>query len=369
VAHAFAGSVSEAASAIESGDIDRWVRMSMADAGCADRLLNAVTVSAAAGKNDGYEQRLVARACIALDPTGPIRYKGRAVMPSGLGRAIAVAVMAGSGTQEVAEIIAQQLPGVWYDAQQDSRPEYIPLAKEFSRWRMILARTGYGSGLERCLYELDSSVRCLSPIVAKHYVLNATDLLRALEKVAAAADRPAMPMDRHIAAFLVARDRRVGEGLLGLMAENADPAERAVALLNLFGTIQERSGPKELPKLCAWLAALSEPALRRFHSRALRDRLKGQLKDAAAKGWIPALQQLVDDPALIERDREQFEQARNEYGILERQIAFVKKLIAEPKRIERGQGREVAGICSALLSMAVLAGIFAMNLISPGFGL
>ena len=369
LAHAFSKSVPEALKAIEGGELERWLRMSAADNAAADRLLNAIAVSMAAGKGDGPGDRLVARVCIALDPTAPIRYKGRAVMPSTIGSAIAAATAARSSTQELAEIIAHQLPVYWYNAQPDSRPEYVPLAKEFSQWRMTLARPGFGSGVERVLYELDRSVACLSPIVSNHYVQSGADMLRALEAVAGASGRPAAPMDRHIAAFLIARDRRVPEGVLGLTAETADAADRAVALLNIFGAIQERSGPKELPKLCGWLATLIDPVLRKFHSKALRERLKGQLKEAASTGRIAALQQLVDDPAMINDDLEQFENARNEYNALEQQIVRLRTLVAEPKKIEHGPGREAAGICSAIVAMIVLTCVLLMNIISPGFGL
>ena len=111
LAKALAENVSDAAHVIESGMLDKWLRRSLNDEDRADDVADAVASAKESGKTANYEEQLVARACIALDPAAPIRYRGLAVMPGGIAGMLAHAVATGGNVGVLAEIISSQLVG------------------------------------------------------------------------------------------------------------------------------------------------------------------------------------------------------------------------------------------------------------------
>jgi hypothetical protein len=86
LARAFARNTAAAVPLIDSGELDRWLRRSLGDE---------------------------SRACLALDPAGPIRYKQKAVMVDGFGAALADAFVRNEGYQALGEAISAQLPSFW----------------------------------------------------------------------------------------------------------------------------------------------------------------------------------------------------------------------------------------------------------------
>lgn len=364
LARAFGNNPTAAAIAIDTGDIDRWLRRSMSDEIRAVAVSGAIETASAAGKGPTLADRLVSRVCTALDPPAPIRYKTKAVMPDGIGTALAEACLRGEGVQPLAEIITYQLPMFWVNVQYDFRPEYVPLIHTFDMMRGYLEVANPGLGIERVLYELNQGMPCISPMLFDQFPMNPPDLIKALDVAARRPDRPREPIDRHVAAFLCARNRRFEEVLLAQIAPGIEPVRRVIAMLTILGETQRKYNAEPVPHLCEWLATLLKPAVDRYRNRPLQDRLKKDMDAACRDGRINALVHLVDDVEQVRKDQEGFERARREYQISLKEIRFLSRRIAGRAEIQENQGRQMAayaaGGISIVLSVIILVIFWAL---------
>jgi eukaryotic-like serine/threonine-protein kinase len=359
VAMSMRDNVVEAVKVIDNGELDRWLRRTLGDNGMANRVAEAVTTASSSGRGGSFEDRLVARVSMALDPGAPIRYKGNAMMPLGIGDALAYAVGEGQGPQEICEVITGQLPLFWLNCQTDAKPEHAGMIKQFDQYKTYLERSAYGYGPERVLYEMVGSMPCASDMLQEFYVTSSYELIRAFEVVGMKGEqRPSAPIDRHCAAFIAGRDRRVAEIMLNALGTGKDgDSGKVLATLNILTSIQRRFGPPQLPNLAGWFCDLMLPVIERFHNRNLRKRLTEEALGAARKGDLAELQALVDDPKTIRSDEEGFMEARRNFVLLAAEIARLKKEVANRSKLERGAGREAAAVISAVLAVIVIAGI------------
>ena len=109
---------------------------------------------------------------------------------------------------------------------------------------------------------------CYSAMIRNHMVTSASrNCCRRWRRWRSSRDARE-PMDRHIAAFLIARYRKLDERLdCSWTTPGGEDLRRISALLNVLADVQKRFGPASLPNLCAWMVELMGPAIERFHSR------------------------------------------------------------------------------------------------------
>jgi hypothetical protein len=329
----------------------------MSDDARAEAVGNAVQTASSAGKGGSMADRLVARVCMALDPAAPIRYRGKAALPDGIGTALAEAFLRGESPQPVAEMITNQLPMFWVNVQNDFKPEFVPLVQMFDQIRAFLDRTAPGLGLERVLYEMNPTMPCISPLVYNQYPVTPADVLRALDWAGSGGERAKEPIDRQIAAFLAARHKRTEEMLYGQLSPSIDPLRRVIAMLSILADVQTRTGTEPLPHLCAWMVSLLDPAFRRFHSRPQQEEVRRQADNAAHGGRLADLLKIVDDPESLRRDKAEFEAAQIAYRESDGEIEKLKQMVGDRTSIIEGTGRQVAAIISSLVSTVLVAGI------------
>lgn len=353
---AFCRHVAAATSVIESGELDKWLRRSMGDDARADAVANAIQ-TAGSGKGGSMADRLVARVCMALDPPAPIRYRGRSMLPDGIGTALADSFMRGESPQAVAEVIGNQLPMFWVNVQTDFKPEFVPLVQSFDQIRAFLERTAHGLGVERVLYEMNPTMPCMSSLVVKQLPGTPAELLRALEWAAAGGERHKDPIDRHIAAFLASRHKRGDELLYTQLNSGIEPMRRVIAMLTILAEVQARTGMDGLSHLASWVVALLEPAFRRFHSRPQQQEVRKAADTAAHNGRLTDLLKIVDDPESLRKDRLEFEAAQIAYREADAEMEKIRHTIADRNSIIESSGRQVAAITSSLLSTVLVAGI------------
>jgi len=359
IARAISRNTPAAAAMIAKGDLDKWLRRSLADDERADLVEEAIaSAGAGAGNRTAtQEDRMVARVGIALDPTGPIRYRGIAVLPDGLGPALAEAMWAGENIQPLAETVLFQLPMFWVSCQPDFRPEYVPLVQNFDLLRTWLENPGLGYGIERVLYETCPACPCLSPQLRDQYPLTLGELLAGLDAVGRSHGRGREPMDRHIAAFITTHHKKVSDRLVGALGGGGqEPGRHALAVLHVLADVQRRFGPAHLPGLAGWLLGTLEPALERFKNRETREKLMAQAEKLVAEGSLDALVRLLDDPEALREDEKGFAQALRRYDGLSKQIDKLRRAIADQGGVAHHNGRQVAAVISSVLAMMVLVG-------------
>ena len=294
---------------------------------------------------------------IALDPLGPLIYRGVTVMPMGIGVALAEAMRTGGNQQILSEMIVNQFIGFWVNQQFEAKTELVPFAQQFERARSYIERNAIGTGIERAVYELNPQMPCLSPIIRNQYVQSPRDMLPALEKAATQSGRPREPLDRHLAAWMVARHRGI-DYLLQPLGSPDNPTKRTLALLTLLNEWQIKFGPEKVPGITGWMLSLLEPLGRRYHHRPTRDEVLVQLQQVASGGRLSTLLQLLDDPRLLERDKQNFDAARQIYRATTQQIALLEKQAKMHKDVAVRYGRPFATYVAWVL--AALAMTFSL---------
>jgi len=354
LAAALAENVPEAVKLIENGSLEKWLTRSLGDEERAKSVSESVALLRERGKSAHYQDQLVARVCIALDPPSPIRYRGYAVMPTGIASALVDALITGNNLQLISEIVTAQFVTEWVNQQKDMKVDLVPLAQQLERMRTLLEKTQFGCGVERVVYELNPSIPCLSPMLANEFVLAPRFVLAALEKVAARGGHPVEPMDRHLSAYLIAREKR-SESLFMAMGANESPVRRGLALLSLFGEMQYRYGPDSLPKLCGWLLPLVEPCFKRFLSKPFQEKVRRQAKEAVDKGSLSLLLKRIDDPDRVTGDEQDFLYARKMYFEVQREMAGIEEKLKNKDSVSREIGRPVSATIASIIALILIS--------------
>ncbi len=342
--------------ALDAGEVERWIKVTLGDEGRATALTAAMAMPGG-GRVGSQADRVAARAAMALDPPAPIRYKGRAVMPLGLATVLADAVLRDGSPQAIVEILTLQLPHLWVNFQTEFRPEFVPMVQNLDALRPLFERTTPGYGLERALYEANRALPCVSPAVRRDHPTTPIAVLAALDRVAGGRDRPSEPIDRHIAAFIAARHRRMDETLYHHLGSSADPARRLLAILTLYADVQTRSGNPALPGLARWLSGLLTPVINRFHHRPTRESVRKTLDQASQQGRLAEMLKIADDAEALRRDHDGFLAARRDWRALRKEIDRLKKVIADKNALIEGVGRPTAAVVAGIVATFLVSGI------------
>ncbi len=338
---------------IDDGDLEQWVSRSLEDKLTGGRLEEAVEAAQEYGRGPGYWDRLLTRVSVALDPAAPIRFKELAVHPEGVPYALAESFIAQKDLAPFVEIINQQLVMFWLGAQQDARVDVGSLISKFDSCRAFLRQQTVGYGMERCLYFLNPACHCISERLQGHYVRNPEDMVRALEKISQQPKRPDLFIDRHIAAFLSVKDRRMIDPFFVELGAD-EYHKKVLGNLKVMATIQKRSRLEPFPGLAQWAADILGPVYERYHDRELRENLRKKMDKLTAAGDLGKMVTVLDNPDVRQRDFLNFKKAMQEYRELNEEDADLKRKLENPETFGRETGQEVAAIISGLLAGTVI---------------
>jgi eukaryotic-like serine/threonine-protein kinase len=362
LAGAMTQNVDSAARQIEEGGLERWIRRTLGDETMAEKLTEAVASASAAQRGGSPAERVVTRAAITMDPPAPIRFRDLAVMPYGIGPLLAGQLVRGQSPRNLADLIAAQFIIHWANSQGSYGADQASLVQQFEGLRVLLDRPQHGFGIERVVYEIYPDCPCLSPMVAKAYPLSLKAVLIALETHAAGIpenDTRSEPMDRHLAAYILSRYRRMNDRLFPLLAPNANPGQRAVAILSIMAELQRKFHPEPMPNTAAWLVGLLTPSMERFHNRNLRERVQRDVKRLAKRGELEPIWAAIDDGNVQKQDDDGFQLAQQQWVQLE---MIARELSADSEGRNRAllqQGRQITAFVAALLAAcAVVATAF-----------
>ncbi|MFY8105892.1 MAG: hypothetical protein ACOVKO_03180 [Elstera sp.] len=355
LANALAKDYINAVTVVRSKQLDAWLRRSLNDEPRAEAMQQAVSSTAnhiSAGR--GSEDRLVARACVPLDPAAPIRYRGFGLNVDGIGPALASAMQHRERRQLIAEVISSRLPIHWISAQAKPRPEDLRAVQLLDRLPTMIDNPSIGYGVERCLYELNPGEHCHSPIFDREYVADLSHIVPALERMARRSNRPESPLDRHIVAFIAARARRMNDDVIkGL--QNPDTATRALAVLRLLASVQDQTNSGPAPALAQWLAGMLGGVVGSYHHRKRREKIGERVRRAAMDGQMSELLSVVDDEAERASDTRGFNEAASEYRAIEYQLKQFET--EKPRRDDESRhfGEQLAAAIGGLLVSVVTA--------------
>jgi hypothetical protein len=362
LAFAFTMNVKEAAKAIKVEDLETWLRRSLGDGDLADSI-NSIAAAAAIVENEfrGSDDYVVMKSSILLDPVGPIRYKGFSFIPEGYGAALAVELLRRNSMQTAAEVISYSIPEIWYNAPTDAMRDDLSYDFQsiFARLKAFLQVKGPGFGIERCLYELNDSLACQSPLIAEQCVVNIEDLLPALDSIADGTDKKLRPLDRHVTAFIAARFKERIEPHLNALAEPRD-SSFLIGMLSLMAYLQWKLKEESLYALTSWVGSLLGPAVNTYFSRATRHAIEEEMPRVVRQGSLPELFDLIDNAEKRREDSEGYEEARFEYATAEEEIREIEEGDLSSPEAAKESGEKFAAMTSILISMIVIS-IFVLS--------
>lgn len=352
----------EAVQLIENTELEQWIQRSVDDARALQRLDEAVAAAKETGKSAGYWDRLLSRVSIALDPEGPIRYKTFAIRPEGFGVALGEAFVMNSNLQSFTEILNSPLLPFWLVTCTDMNMDVSDFVSKFETCRNALKQNTIGFGLERCLYFLNESIHCVSPALKGFHVRTPEDLLLAFEKMAASKKaRPALTIDRHMAAFLATKDgKTIDRNIYDL--NSPERHRRLTGLIHTFASAQKLYSVRELPNLTRWIADEAKILIERFHDKRVRDDLTKKINKIKEKGDISRIAHLLDDSDLTKRDLLRFQLAKQNYQSLSYEYETLEYKLTMPEEYGRSKGRQISVIVSAIVSSIIITGFIIMHI-------
>ncbi len=356
LAMAFAAVPDEAMRVLQNDSLTTWINRAIGHDGLVKQIKEFVAVFASGEDTPKTRDLLVARVGLLLDPLGPIRYRGYAMMPAGLPALLAMAVQQDVPVHVFEEILAGNLPTLWLSLQTDTglRPEIILLGQAFERARKALERKSFSQIREIVMYDLNPFLECLSPIVAGQYVVSVGRVLAALEHVAEmpSAQRPGEPLDWHLVAFLLSRDRKE-EPSARVLSMPTGSVERSIMLLKLLADLQERHGPTCVPALATWMLTLVEPALLHVINRPLREKLRREATHAASQGDLKGLLMTVANPVILAQDAQNFTEAKQLYNRLKMELTNMGDFLTYPSETLRTSGEFWAAVIACFFAVGM----------------
>ena len=355
LAHALAQDWPAAIETMHQGLISDWMERALTapKAGGKHPASAKAKASQQHGEGTGSDDIRLAQTLITLDPQAPLRLESLAVHIEGLGQFLASNLHDTGRVQQLTKLLRSGLAEKWLDSQETTRPEHHALRNEIERAMGFLSNPQLGYGLERLLYRLNPECPCKSGYFAEDYVGSLSELLRALDRLAARGTTARDPMDRHIAAFCLARAERLPEQAMRDLGAGLGTS-RTLAMLRIIGTIQADVGPETLPALAQWFGQLCQAKIEEFRHRALRQELSQELASIVAQGNLKKMAALFDDQQLLLSDQQAFAAAQTAFRQTSAQIEWLEKGGMTGRDSIRRTSRQVAGLVSAMLSGMML---------------
>jgi hypothetical protein len=354
VAEAFNQHWNDAAAEIQTERLEKWLashreRMALAES------VTILREGWAGGSGKMSTDELISRTCILLDPDGPIRYKGMAITIEGLGPLLAGAYIEGrqEQAQKIGTLIAAGLPLAWIRANDERRKALASATAKFTRLRQYIGKPDIGYGLERCLYELSPTLRCLSPALEPVVCVDPRAMLTGLDSAGDDIGEDTPWSDRHVAAFLAAALHPRSDATLASTKLPSDPKlAKSLSGLVLFAMAQGRLGLPHLPRLSRAMRPSVSSIVDTYRGQSIRIKLLATLERLLGKGDLAAIVKQLADPEVMARDFYGYGQAMSDYARSSAEIAVLETDVSRRRSRAILIGRRIAAWI-AYLGLAV----------------
>lgn len=307
---------------------------------------------ASAGAADAALSKLL----ILFDPKAPIRYKEFAAHLDGLGLTFASIYQDEARLKSLREVMRAKLPGVWLELQTHIGPAAALLKKSVEITDLHLGRRGWGFGVERCLYELNPTWPCQSPILKDRLVCTVPQLIVALERIAAEGPPDSDPVDAHVTAFCAARLKQLPLDAYKDLGSHEDDLAHRIAMLRLLAAVQHLMGGAPLPGIARWMVRLVGAVVESFHNKPYKQLLAEEMSEMSEEGRLADLLALADNDSAKDRDSLGFRQATRLFAEADQEIQWLKDGgLTSEQHIRRGSNQAATLISAVLSGVAVLS--------------
>jgi len=342
LAHVLANHFEDIAEGLENGKLAHWTSLYMRNKEIAETFnrISRYMNSQNSKQADSTLPELLMKAILQVDPRGPIRLKTLAFMPDGLGSLVAhlFAENQQANLQLVNRFISFSMLDFWQETQRQLEEqkfrsrEYAPqphiseVITQIDRLRQSSRNTGLGFGPERMLYDLNPTIPCQSPALARWHITTIPDLLKRLDQQAHNLANNEDPLDRHIAAFIYSKfSIQHEQHLHTLEAVPLLATHRGMIALSILSkAYQLRSSGLQLPGLTHWLVLRILPVLENIRSASLRTILKDGLVDEAPSGNLQHISDILLSSNYLNSDKQGFNKAKHKYTRNAQRIAYYK---------------------------------------------
>ena len=345
----------DAVGLIESNELHHWVERSLANKDMLERLETAVKSAAEGGIGVGYWDKLLPRISVALDPNAPIRFRNLSLNMSALGNVMVDSFVQKRGMNTFIELFNNGVIHYWLSVSADLNIDVSEQLKQFDIVRGFLRQKNMVSGIERCLYFLNPSIHCLSPLVADYYATDPKEYLMALETEAEKRDGayPEKIIDQQAACFLISRDARLIEPHIHDLSSN-ERFRYITANLKVLSAIQKFYDAPPVPYLTKWFCDAIDPLIMRFHDTEVHDKIKKSISSKRDAGILIDILSAVDNPQKIKKDQITYRQVLIQYRKLDNELNTLKQKLNKPKFFAERTGREWAATISGIISTLII---------------
>ncbi|MEZ5830512.1 MAG: hypothetical protein R3D05_04990 [Dongiaceae bacterium] len=341
---------------IDSSDFDNWMKRSFNDDKAGDVMNRLLATAAGSGPPAAIKDRYVSRLIIWMNAQSPVCYRDIRVNVTGMATMLANMLENQPLLNQFVELLRGRLPQIWMNEQVGLNSDQLQARRIMEEIEKHIEKSAIGQGVERALYELDPLIPCRSPIVADFYVTHVRDLLPAIDAALPGLGEGAIPMDRHIAAFIGAHLRRTIDRELGIIAQANEEADRRVAILRLLAMVQQAFPNRKLPRLADAVVAMLVPALNSFHHAAVRADAERRMRKLGKECDLAGLALLFDPSGPYRRSDELgFTAAKRAYVALRHEERWLEQGgLTNPQRT-RLIGQRAAAVAAAFVASAAVA--------------
>ncbi len=307
---------------LEGGKVESWVRNSLNDKDASARIADSVSgrmrVTGGARRR---ELQCVSKVCAILDNTGAFWYREVTFSKGGLGGLIAHSFRTdGPLKTALAEMLESGvlLDAIYVDldrreAGRRKDDSWVTLGKITDTFEYMDKRDQLGYGLERCLYELNPSISCMSATLQGAYAKDIETFMDILEDRAFKLDGKINPFDRHTSAFIAAKTDALAKNFHKLATLTPDSVAHTIMQIVMLGRLQNMKSPSAKPGLCLWVQVALKPIINKIHSSIRREFVLKKLENAIGSGNIDKILKEIDLENNLKRDASEYDQAIKEF--------------------------------------------------------
>jgi len=357
----------EAVTIIENSELTHWIERSLGNNEIKERYSFVMKTSQEGGAGIGYWDRLLPKISIALDPDAPIRYRSMSFHMNALGNTLADLFLNKKGLANFIDLFNNGTIHYWLLTSSDLNRDVSEFTQLFDKIKGFLKQKGMVYEIERCLYDLNPSIHCLSPIIEDYFVLNPKDYLTSLERVAEKRkdNYPDDIIDKHAACFLICRDARLIEPHIYDLS-SPERYRYIMANLKILAAAQKFYNVGALPNLMDWICSLITPIIERFHDKDRQEALAKDIIKKKEKGILQDILNLVENAEKIKKDQITYRRALLRYKEYENESIQIKQKLKQPKFFSERKGREWAATISGIISSLIIIGFIMVHFQNGG---
>jgi len=337
---------------VQNEELFQWLERAIENKSLLNKTEEMHSLAKSYKVNADYNAQLSALLSCALYTHCPIRYKEESFSPTAIGKMLSHAFAKDNNIQVFSEIL--RYPFVIHISQTTTNGETSGIHAKLDSCRAFLSQQIIGMGLERCLYFLDTESPCLSPLLKRYYITTPESLLLSLDKICKHS-KPKMLMDRHIAAFIAVKDKRMIEPYFKDL-RSSKPHRQKIGLMATLAQIQSRENIESCRYICEWFAGNITEIYATLNDAERVKLLKKEVTKLKKTGNIGAMVKLFDNPALYEHDETQYYKAGKRYIDLDIEYDFIQEKL-EDKNYGFKTGAQVATVISITLSIILILGM------------